>query len=59
MKSSPGTFCTPCRTFFHSPQEVWLLQFYLPNLTGNGGIDNPKQFGASTFHTLVVKYGVF
>ena len=40
--------------------QVWLLQLYLPNLTGSGEIDGPKQLiGASTFHTLVEKHGIF
>ena len=38
---------------------VWLLQLYLPNLTGSGDIDSSRQFGASIFYTLVEKYGVF
>ena len=33
--------------------QVWLLQFRLPSLRGSGKIDGPRQFGASTFHTLV------
>ena len=32
-----------------------LLQLCLPSLTGSGGIDGPKQFGALTSHTLVEK----
>ena len=28
-------------------------------LTGSTGIDGSKQFGASTFHTLVVKHGLY
>ena len=39
--------------------QVWLLQLCLPSLTESGGIDDPRQFGASTFHILVVKHGVF
>ena len=39
--------------------QVWLLQFYLPNVTGSRGIDGPKQFGASTFYTLVERHPVF
>ena len=38
--------------------QVWLLQLSLPSLTENGGIDGPKQFGASTSRTLVEKRGV-
>ena len=39
--------------------QVWLLQLCLPSLTGSGGIDGPRQFGALTSHTLVEKHGVF
>ena len=39
--------------------QVWLLQLCLPSLTRSGGIDGPRLFGASTFHTLVEKHGVF
>ena len=39
--------------------QVWLLQLCLPSLTGSGGIDGPRQFGASTPHTLVEKHEVF
>ena len=39
--------------------QVWLLQLCLPNLTGSGAMDGPRQFGASTFHTLLEKHGVF
>ena len=39
--------------------RVWLLQLYLPSLTGSRGMDDPRQFRASTFHTLVEKRGVF
>ena len=39
--------------------QVWLLQFYLPNMTGSGEIDSPKQFRASTFHTLVVNHEIY
>ena len=39
--------------------QVWLLQLCLPSLTGIGGIDGPRQFGALTSHTLVEKRGVF
>ena len=38
--------------------RVWLLQPCLPSLTGSGGIDGPREFGASSFHTLVEKHGV-
>ena len=55
--------CEPLyRTFLQSPREttqVWLLQPCLSSLTGTGGIDGPRQFGASTFHALVEKHGVF
>ena len=39
--------------------QVWLLQLCLPSLTGSGGIDGPKQFGALISYTLVEKRGVF
>ena len=39
--------------------QIWLLQLCLPSLTKSEGIDGPRQFGASTFHTLVEKRGVF
>ena len=39
--------------------QVWLQQLYLANLTGREVIDGRKQFGASTFHTLVEKHEVF
>ena len=29
-------------------KQVWLLQLCVPSLTGSGGIDGPRQFGAST-----------
>ena len=38
---------------------VWLLQLFLPSLTGSGGINSPTQFGESASHTLVEKHGVF
>ena len=50
------------KTFLQSSQgttQVWLLQLCLPGLTESGGIDGPRQFGASTSHTLVEKRGVF
>ena len=39
--------------------QAWLLQLCLLSLTGCGEIDGPRQLGASTFHTLVEKHGVF
>ena len=39
--------------------QVWLLQLCLPSLTESEGIDDPRQFGALTSHTLIEKYGVF
>ena len=39
--------------------QVWLLQFCFPSLTGSREIDGSRQFGASTFHILVEKHGVF
>ena len=50
------------RTFLLSPQGNDLIlaaTALLANLTGSGGIDGPRQFGASTFHTLVKKYEVY
>ena len=38
-------FCSRLR----ETTQVWLLQLCLPNLIESGGIDGPKQFGASTF----------
>ena len=49
------TFCSLLR----ETTQVWLLQLCLPSLTESGEIDGPKQFGASTSHTLVEKHGVF
>ena len=49
------TFCSLLR----ETTQVWLLQLCLPSLTGSGGIDGPRQFGALTSHTLVEKRGVF
>ena len=39
--------------------QVWLLQLCFPSLTGSGGIDGPKQFGALSSHTPVEKRGLF
>ena len=39
--------------------QVWLLQLCLPNLTGSGEIDGPRQFRTSNFYTLVENQGVF
>ena len=52
------------RTFLQSPLEdvssqVWLLQLYLPKLTGSGEIDGSKELKALTFWTLVEKHEVF
>ena len=49
----------PFCSLFRETTQVWLLQLCLPSLTESGGIDGPKQFGALTSHTLVVKRGVF
>ena len=38
--------------------RVLLLQLCVPSLTGSGKIDGLRQFGASTFHTLIEKHGV-
>ena len=43
---------------FRETTRVWLLQLCLPNLTGGGEIDGPRQFGVLTFHTLVEKHEV-
>ena len=37
--------------------RVWLQQLYLPNLTGSGGIDGPKQFGASKLQAAEASSG--
>ena len=49
----------PFCTLLRKKTQVWLLQLCLPSLTGSGGIDGPRQFGALTSHTLVEKRGVF
>ena len=49
----------PFCSLLRKTNQVWLLQFCFPSLTGSGGIDGPRQFGALTFHTLVEKRGVF
>ena len=49
----------PFCSLLRETTQVWLLQLCLPSLTENGGIDGPKQFGALTSHTLVVKREVF
>ena len=46
-----------CYGFLRKTTRVWLLQFCLPSLTGSEGIDGPRQFGASTFHTR--SFGAF
>ena len=51
-----------CKTFLQSPQgddSNLAATTFLPSITGSGGIDGPRQFGALTFHTLVEKHGVF
>ena len=55
MNPSIKPFCSLLR----ETTKVWLLQLCFPSLTESGGIDGPKQFGALTSHTLVVKRGVF
>ena len=49
----------PSCSLLRETTQVWLLQLCLPSLTESGGINGPKQFGALTSHTLVVKHGVF
>ena len=49
----------PFCSLLRETTQVWLLQLCLPSLTESGGIDDPKQFGALTSHTLVEKRGVF
>ena len=49
-------------TFLQSPQgddSSLAATLCLPSLTRSGDIDGPRKFGASTFHTLVKKHGVF
>ena len=46
-------------SFLRETIRVWLLQLCLSSLTESGGIDGPRQLGASTFHTLAEKHGVF
>ena len=48
----------PFCSLLRETTQVWLLQLCLPSLTGSGGIDGPRQFGALTSHTLVEKTGV-
>ena len=50
---------TKCSCSLREATQIWLLQLYLLNLTGSKGIDGLKQFGASTFHTLVGKHVVY
>ena len=63
--------CIPCwdaeseslyRTFLQSSQEnnsCLAATALLASLTGSGGTDSSKQFGASTFHALFEKHRVF
>ena len=55
VNASIKPFCS----LFRETTQVLLLQLCLPSLTGSGGIDGPRQFGALTSHTLVKKRGVF
>ena len=52
-------FTKPSCSLLMETNQVWLLQLYLPSLTKSGKINGPKQFGASDFHTLVAKHGVY
>ena len=36
-------------SLFRETTRVWLLQLYLPSLTGSGEINGPKPFGVSFF----------
>ena len=49
----------PFCSLLRETTQVWQLQLCLPSLTGNGGIDGPRQFGALNSHTLIEKRGVF
>ena len=49
----------PSCSLLRETTRAWLLQRCLPSLTGSGRVDGPRQFGASSFHTLVEKRGVF
>ena len=49
----------PFCSLLRKTNQVWLLQLCFPSLSGSGGIDGPRQFGALTFYTLVEKRGVF
>ena len=49
----------PFCSLLRETTRAWLLQLCLPSLTESGRIDGPRQFGASTFHTLVEKREVF
>ena len=48
VNPSTQRFCS----FLKGTAQVWLLQLYLPNLTGSEGIDGPKWFKALTFYIL-------
>ena len=41
----------PFCSLLRETTRVWLLQLWLPSLTGSGGIDGPKQFEALTSHS--------
>ena len=58
-KQSVNPSIKPFCSLLRETTRAWLLQLCLPSLTGSGGIDGPKQFGALTSHTLVEKCGVF
>ena len=50
------------RTFLQSPQgddSSLAATACLPSLTGSGGTEGSRLFGALTFHTLIEKHGVF
>ena len=53
-------FSTRCScSLLREMTQVWLLQLYLPNLTGSRRINGPKQFRASTFYILVIEHAVY
>ena len=59
MQKSVNPSIKPFCSLLRETTPAWLLQLCLPSLTGSGGIDGPRQFGALTSHTLVEKRGVF
>ena len=49
-KWSVNPFIKLSHSFLKEMTQVWLLQLYLPNLTGKRGIDSPNQ---TTDHVLI------